>query len=389
VPRDERPERVTGGAGLRSARILRYAGEDSVGTRRHGSEATQVSIAAFLGLCKEMRTRDQICKRRGQHVRHPTRLRLHLKGEGHAEGQSCSEPGTDRPRFGHTVSKNVCHGQCRTTPGAGANMQDATNLRTLRVQVPVSLGRLLIAHSLPRFIHTHAGLRVQMRSVSSIRGTPAHDVDAAVCFGPIADSKLIVRQIGVVHSVTCASPEFIERNGSPQAPAELASTSCIGLLEPLTYRAQEWRFRRGRAAYAISPAAHMAFSDPECALAAAARDGGYVRVLRIEADRQIAAGLLQPVLEDWNEDCLPVAIVHSKDRVASDGIVAFGAFVAGLFPSTNRVDVDTGQQAPAAPGQQSETSGGFGVELVGGFSVPTDLARPVLSPVSRRRRAAP
>jgi LysR family transcriptional regulator for bpeEF and oprC len=219
-------------------------------------------------------------------------------------------------------------------------MRNATNLRTLRVQVPDSLGRLLIAQSLPRFIHTHAGLRVQMCSVSSIGETPAHDVDAAVCLGPIADSKLIVRQIGVVHSVTCASPEFIERNGSPQTPADLASTSCIGLLEPLTHRAQEWRFRRGRAAYAISPAAHMAFSDPECALAAAARGGGYVRVLRVEADRQIAAGLLQPVLEDWDDDCLPVAIVHSQDRVASYGIGAFGAFVAGLFASTNRENVE-------------------------------------------------
>jgi LysR family transcriptional regulator, regulator for bpeEF and oprC len=210
------------------------------------------------------------------------------------------------------------------------------NLRTLRVEVPASLGRLLIAHSLPRFIYTHAGLRIQMRSVSSIRETPAHDVDVAVCIGPIADSRLIVRQIGVVHSVTCASPEFIERNGAPQAPADLASLSCIGLLEPLTHGVQEWRFRRGQATYALSPAGPIAFSEPECAVAAAARGAGYVRVLKIEADREIAAGLLQPVLEDWNEDCLPVAIVHSQDRVASDGIGAFGDFVAGLFPSTNR-----------------------------------------------------
>jgi hypothetical protein len=41
VPRDERSERVSSGAGLRSARILRYAGEDSVGARGHGLDAAK------------------------------------------------------------------------------------------------------------------------------------------------------------------------------------------------------------------------------------------------------------------------------------------------------------------------------------------------------------
>jgi LysR family transcriptional regulator, regulator for bpeEF and oprC len=224
------------------------------------------------------------------------------------------------------------------------------NLHTLTVQVPAFLGRLLVAQSLPRFIRMHAGLRIQMCAASSSGPTLARGADAAVCIGPIAASDLIVRHIGVVHAVTCASPELIERHGSPDSPADLAPNACIALLDPHTHRAQEWQFRRGRAAYVISPAAHLAFSDSECAVAAAARGGGFVRVLSIEAEQQIAAGLLRPVLDDWNEECLPVAIVHSQDPAARDGIAAFGAFVAGLLPTESRLRgrVTTGNRVDIA-----------------------------------------
>jgi LysR family transcriptional regulator, regulator for bpeEF and oprC len=204
--------------------------------------------------------------------------------------------------------------------------------QTLRIQVPGSLGRLLIAHSIPRFIDMHPGLRIEMHEENSNGEMLPRDVDAVICIGPIADSSLSSRQIGTLSRVTCASSEFIARNGRPTAAMHLLPTHCIALLDPGTHRAQEWAFRRGSATYSISPAGPLAFSDAGSAVAAAVRGGGYVRVLSIEADQHIASGLLQPVLEEWNEEKLSVKIAYSQDRVASDEIVAFGDFVAGLLP---------------------------------------------------------
>ena len=167
---------------------------------------------------------------------------------------------------------------------------------------------------------------------SSIGKMPVHEVDVVICVGQIPDSTLIAHRIATVRPVTCASLEFIKRHGIPEAPADLPRTSCIALLDPGTGHAQEWLFRRREATYTVSPAAPLSFSDADSAVTAAVRGGGYVRVLSIEADQRIAAGLLQPVLEEWNDDSQPVAIVRSQDRVASEEITAFAAFVAGLFP---------------------------------------------------------
>jgi len=71
---------------------------------------------------------------------------------------------------------------------------------------------------------------------------------------------------------------------------------CIAVLEAGTRAAQLWSLRRNLDTYAILPAAPVAFSDCDSAIAAAVRGGGYVRVLCIETEQQVAAGLLLPVL---------------------------------------------------------------------------------------------
>jgi LysR family transcriptional regulator for bpeEF and oprC len=204
---------------------------------------------------------------------------------------------------------------------------------TLRVHVPAALGRQLIAPSLPRFLHAHPRLRVQMRDGSSMGDVPARDVDVAICIGLIRDPNLVAHQIAMVGLVTCASPDLIERDGSPSLPADLAPTSCIAVLERGTGRAQDWVFCRGAARYTLSPAAPLAFSDVDSAVASAVRAGGYVRVHAIAALQRIAAGLLEPVLEEWNEESQPVTIVHAQDCPAREEIAMFVAFVTGLFPA--------------------------------------------------------
>jgi DNA-binding transcriptional LysR family regulator len=83
----------------------------------------------------------------------------------------------------------------------------------------------------------------------------------------------------------------------------------------------------------IIPGAPLSFSDPESAVAAAISGAGFVRTLDFTAEAQIASGLLQPVLEDWNEGAYwPVSVVYPQHRQPTAKIRAFIEFVAGLFP---------------------------------------------------------
>jgi hypothetical protein len=84
--------------------------------------------------------------------------------------------------------------------------------------------------------------------------------------------------------------------------------------------------------YAILPAAPVAFSDCDSAIAAA---GARWRLCACALHRDrthVAAGLLLPALNDWNDSSQPVARVHARDRDASDEVLAFRA-MASITPS--------------------------------------------------------
>lgn len=214
-------------------------------------------------------------------------------------------------------------------------------LRTLRVHVQAPFGRLLMAHSLPRFVRAYTGLHVRLREVDSIVATLAsleRGVDAAICAGPIEDDELVARQLATMHYVTCAAPERVERDGIPSDPGDLDPASCIGLLEPHTDCARDWQFQKGRLRFTFSPSGSLAFDDTDMAVAAAVRGGGYIRVLSIAVDRELGAGLLRPVLEDWNDASLPIWIAQPRARAVNEDISAFAAFVSDLLP---RPDVDS------------------------------------------------
>lgn len=206
----------------------------------------------------------------------------------------------------------------------------------LRVDVPMALGRRLIVPALPRFAAQNPELTIQLSMNDRVIDLVQEGVDAGLRVGNLGDSSLIARRVGQLRGVTCASPEFIERVGVPKTPQDLKPQDCISLFKLGSNEIREWLFRQGDAEHVIAPAGVLSFSDPEAAVAAAISGAGFVRVLDITVEAQIASGLLQPVLEDWNDGAWwPVSVVYPQHRQPTAKIKAFVEFVAGLFPQTN------------------------------------------------------
>ena len=218
----------------------------------------------------------------------------------------------------------------------------------LRVDVPISLGRRILVPALPRFIAQHPELSVHMTMSDRIVDLVQDGVDAALRVGNLSDSSLIARRVAQLRGVTCASPEFIERFGEPKDPTELAPENCLTMFKLGNHQVREWVFRKGTVEHKVTPAARLAFSDPESAVAAAVSGAGFVRALDFTVEAQVASGLLRPVLTDWNDGAWwPVSVVYPQHRQPTAKIKAFIDFASGLFP----------QQAWRPESSQVEPSG--------------------------------
>lgn len=115
---------------------------------------------------------------------------------------------------------------------------------TLKVAGPTGFGPQL-ASLVGAFARQYASLKVELLLDDQVIDMVDAGVDISLRIGWLDDSSLVARKLCDSPRLLCASPEYIDRHGRPESPAQLADHECIIFsLLPTPYR---WTFsRRGR-----------------------------------------------------------------------------------------------------------------------------------------------
>jgi DNA-binding transcriptional LysR family regulator len=89
--------------------------------------------------------------------------------------------------------------------------------------------------------------------------------------------------------------------------------------------------------------------DGDAAISAAVCGLGYVQAPSLSVRRHIDAGLLRPVLSDWEDDAsLPIYVVYPKHRQPSVKIRTFTEFLKTIFAK----DMGIREQTPCVRRKQ-------------------------------------
>ncbi|MES0871085.1 LysR family transcriptional regulator [Pseudovibrio sp. SCP19] len=109
---------------------------------------------------------------------------------------------------------------------AVAQMQGKPKGR-LKINVPMTFGRLHIAPLIPKFLKLNPEISVDMimddRTVDLVDG----GFDLAIRGGRLKDSSLIARKIAPCLNVLAASPQYLEEHGTPATPQDLQAHNCL------------------------------------------------------------------------------------------------------------------------------------------------------------------
>jgi LysR family transcriptional regulator for bpeEF and oprC len=203
---------------------------------------------------------------------------------------------------------------------------------SLRVEMPTAIGRFYVAPALPRFAAQHPELRITALFNDRTVNLISEGVDAAIRVGALGDSTLVARQVYEARVITCASPEFLARFGEPTTPADLARFPCLGYFSQNRNRIVEWRFAKDAEQYVHKPDGQISLSNAEALADAGVRGAGIICLLDIVVSREVSAGLLRPILTDWQAQRAPVSVIYPHGRHLSAKVRAFHDFVADLFP---------------------------------------------------------
>jgi DNA-binding transcriptional LysR family regulator len=208
---------------------------------------------------------------------------------------------------------------------ATSGARDAPVRGLLRITAPVQFGRRHIAPIVSRFLDAHGGVEIELllndRNIDLID----EGIDVALRIGPLADSSLSARPVGHVRRLWVASPAYLERRGTPGAPADLAHhEALLGTARGNT----EWLFGGPRRGAPVRLAGRLRVDDVETRLRAA-RDGrGIAQFLSYQVADDLAAGRLVRLLQDWERPPLPVHLVTKGRAHRAPKIETFLDFAA-------------------------------------------------------------
>ena len=113
----------------------------------------------------------------------------------------------------------------------------------LRVVFPHTFATRRLHAALCRFREEHSNVELEIRLDDSPTDLIRDGFDLSIRIAPTLRSSTIARRIATVPIVTCAAPAYLERRGTPQTPADLASHECLIYTD--NDPPDEWTFEHG------------------------------------------------------------------------------------------------------------------------------------------------
>lgn len=190
---------------------------------------------------------------------------------------------------------------------------------TLRITAPVTYGERQLMPLLNRFLQGHPQLNLVCDLTNKKMDLIDGNYDLAIRLGRLDNEDLIARKLGTRSLHTCASPDYLNRCGSPDTLQELNRHSCLpGTLD-------YWRFRDSRGERMVKIHGRLRCNSGEALLDAALRGLGIVQLPDYYVLDALQQGQLREVLTQHAPDdegiwalCLPGRQLSPKVRMLLD-----------------------------------------------------------------------
>jgi DNA-binding transcriptional LysR family regulator len=204
--------------------------------------------------------------------------------------------------------------------GAGAALTGR-----LRICAAVTFARLHVIPRLPRFLHQHPALDVDIvlddRNIDLIE----QGIDLALRMGRLADNSLTARKIGESPRLVVATPDYLARAGRPQSPGELSDHQAV--VHELGQGDTPWIFQRDGAHVSISVHGRLRTNAAEGVREGVLAGLGLAISSAWMFAPELASGAVVPVLTEWSLPTVDLWTVFPSGRQMSAKARAFAQFI--------------------------------------------------------------
>ena len=276
-----------------------------------------VAAAQTLGVSKAAVSRhvSELEARLGARLLQRTTRRLSLTSEGAVFYGRCKNLLADVEEAEAEVSS-------RTTQAAGL----------LRVNVPVSYGLLQLAPLWAPFLAQHPRLQLDVTLSDRVVDLVEEGYDVAVRIARLPASTLVSRQLASTRLILCASPGYLQANGTPEHPGALSQHTVLAY--NLLASGNVWSFAGPHGSISVKVAPRVISNSGDTCRRMALMDAGIILQPSFLLDRDLQRGTLVELLPQYRSTELGVYALYPTRKHLSAKVRALVDYlVQALGPS--------------------------------------------------------
>ncbi|NMZ58656.1 LysR family transcriptional regulator [Pseudomonas nitroreducens] len=201
----------------------------------------------------------------------------------------------------------------------------------LRIDLPSSLGRLVVIPALPEFCRRYPQIELELslndRQVDLVR----EGVDCVLRAGELPDSSLVGRRIAELEQLTCVGRAYAQEFGLPEHPQRLEGHLAVNYQSASSGRIFDLEFRFDGQLRTQRLPSRITVNNADAYIAACRAGFGMIQAPRYHLREGLASGELLEVLRAWQPPPLPVSVLYPVRRQMSRRLRVFSDWLGGLF----------------------------------------------------------
>ncbi|MFJ3259814.1 LysR family transcriptional regulator [Pseudomonas sp. NPDC086581] len=203
----------------------------------------------------------------------------------------------------------------------------------LHVDLPSRIVRRLVAPALPQLLELYPNLQLLLGSSDRAIDLVREGVDCVLRIGPLVDSNLVARPLGNIELINCASPVYLNRQGTPQQLEDLVQGHwMIGYGSPLKGQEQPWEFvDNGGQIQSLMLPSRVIVNNAESYIACCQAGLGLIQIPRFDVQDLLRAGELCEVLPNLRAAPLPANLLYPHRLQRSGVLSLFANWLEALF----------------------------------------------------------
>ncbi|MBI6907368.1 LysR family transcriptional regulator [Pseudomonas palleroniana] len=202
----------------------------------------------------------------------------------------------------------------------------------LEVDVPSRIARRLLIPALPDFLQRYPRLQLGLGSTDRAIDLVQEGVDCVIRFGTPQSSSLVVKPLGQVLMINCASPAYLSEFGVPTELAELQERHvCVGYEAGSSGQETQWEYCLDGVRHSLPLPCRLVVNSAESYITACRTGLGLIQVPLFDVQHLLDSGELVEVLAAYRPPSMTVSILYPDRRQRSRRLSAFIEWFASLM----------------------------------------------------------